>query len=38
MAHKVNNFLTRLLRNIEAAQTARAQHQIKALGFMQNVD
>jgi len=35
---QVHNFLTRLFRNIEMAQTARAKHQIKAMGFMQNVD
>lgn len=35
---QVSNFLTRLLRNIEKAQQARANHQIKALGYMQNVD
>jgi len=38
MAQKVNNFLTKLLRNIEVVQTARAKRQIKALGFTQNVD
>ena len=35
---QVHNFLTRLLRNIEIVQTARAKRRIKALGFMQNVD
>lgn len=35
---QVHNFLTRLLRNIEMVQTARAKRQIKALGYMQNVD
>jgi len=35
---QVHNFLTKLLRNIEVVQTARAKRQIKALGFMHNVD
>lgn len=38
MAHKVNSFLTKLLHNIEKARVARVKHQIKALGYMQNVD
>lgn len=38
MTQRVNNFLTRLFRNIEAAQTARAMNHIKAMGYMQNVD